>query len=108
MRLSDSAHQDLVVLATTTEDIINATKNGQIAFVVSLEGSAMIENELDRIDILYGLGVRSLGIAYSEGNTLGAGLREPNDGGLTMFGRQAVKRMNKLGIAIDISHSATA
>ena len=105
MRLSDIAHQDLVVVATTTEDIINAKKNGQIAFVISLEGSAMIENELDRIDILYGLGVRSLGIAYSEGNALGAGLREPNDGGLTMFGRQAVKRMNKLGIAIDISHS---
>src|SRR5690554_371056 len=105
MRLSDIAHQDLVVLATTTEDIINAKKNGQIAFVVSLEGSAMIENELDRIDILYGLGVRALGIAYSEGNALGAGLREPNDGGLTVFGRQAVRRMNQLGIAIDISHS---
>ncbi|HEU4740462.1 MAG TPA: membrane dipeptidase, partial [Meiothermus sp.] len=105
MRLSDIAHQDMVVLATTTEDIVRAKQNGQIAFVVSLEGAAMIENELDRLDILYGLGVRCLGIAYSEGNQLGGGLREPNDGGLTVFGRQAVKRMNKLGIAIDISHS---
>jgi membrane dipeptidase len=105
MRLSDIAHQDMVVLATTTEDIVRAKQNGQIAFVVSLEGAAMIENELDRLDILYGLGVRCLGIAYSEGNQLGGGLREPNDGGLTIFGRQAVKRMNKLGIAIDISHS---
>lgn len=105
MRLSDIAHQDMVKLALTTEDIIQAKKNGQIAFVVSLEGAAMIENELDRIDILYGLGVRCLGIAYSEGNQLGGGLREPNDGGLTVFGRQAVGRMNKLGIAIDISHS---
>ena len=105
MRLSDIAHQDMVVLATTTEDIVRAKQNRQIAFVVSLEGAAMIENELDRIDILYGLGVRCLGIAYSEGNQLGGGLREPNDGGLTVFGRQAVKRMNKLGIAIDISHS---
>jgi membrane dipeptidase len=65
----------------------------------------MIENELDRIDILYGLGVRCLGIAYSEANALGSGLKEPHDGGLTSFGRRAVKRMNKLGIAIDISHS---
>lgn len=105
MRLSDIAHQDMVKLALTTEDIIQAKKNGQIAFVVSIEGAAMIENELDRLDILYGLGVRCLGIAYSEGNQLGGGLREPNDGGLTVFGRQAVKRMNKLGIAIDISHS---
>ncbi len=105
MRLSDIAHQNLVVLATRTEDIRRAKRDGKIAFVVSLEGSAMIENELDRIDILYGLGVRSLGIAYSEANALGAGLREPNDGGLTVFGRQAVRRMNQLGIAIDISHS---
>lgn len=105
MRLSDIAHQDLVVVATTTEDIVNAKRNGKVAFVISLEGAAMIENELDRLDILYGLGVRSMGIAYSEGNALGAGLKEPRDGGLTMFGRQAVKRMNQLGIAIDISHS---
>ncbi|MEM6427938.1 MAG: membrane dipeptidase [Deinococcota bacterium] len=105
MRLSDIAHQDMVVLATTTEDILRAKAQGQVAFVISLEGAAMIENELDRIDVLYGLGVRCLGIAYSEGNALGCGLREPNDGGLTVFGRQAVKRMNKLGMAIDISHS---
>ncbi|HKR99182.1 MAG TPA: membrane dipeptidase, partial [Candidatus Dormibacteraeota bacterium] len=56
-------------------------------------------------DVLYGLGVRQSGIAYSEANTLGCGLRETNDGGLTQFGRLAVRRMNKLGIAIDISHS---
>lgn len=105
IRLSDIAHQDMVVLATTTEDIVRAKENGQVAFIVSLEGAAMIENELDRIDILYGLGVRCLGIAYSEANALGSGLKEPHDGGLTSFGRQAVKRMNKLGIAIDISHS---
>lgn len=105
MRLSDIAHQDLVRLALTTEDIRNAKRDGKIAFVVSLEGAAMIENELDRIDVLYGIGVRSLGICYSEANALGAGLKEPNDGGLTVFGRRAVKRMNQLGIAIDISHA---
>jgi membrane dipeptidase len=105
MRLSDIHHQDMVVLCLTTDDILRAKQNGQIAFVISIEGAAMIENELDRIDILYGLGVRCLGIAYSEGNALGAGLREPNDGGLTQFGRSAVRRMNQLGMAIDISHS---
>ncbi len=105
IRLSDIAHQDMVVLCLTTEDIVWAKQNGQIAFVVSIEGAAMIENEIDRIDILYGFGVRCLGIAYSEGNALGGGLKEKVDGGLTYLGRQAVERMNKLGIAIDISHS---
>jgi len=105
MRLSDIAHQDMVIRADTTEDIVRAKQNGQIAFIPSLEAATPIENELDRLDILYGLGIRSSGIAYSEANTLGCGLREQNDGGLTEFGRAAVERMNKLGIAIDISHS---
>ncbi len=105
MRLSDIAHQEMVIRAETTDDILRARTNGQIAFIPSLEAATPIENELDRLDILYGLGIRSSGIAYSEANTLGSGLREPGDGGLSEFGRAAVKRMNKLGIAIDISHS---
>jgi len=105
MRLSDIAHQDMVIRAETTEDVRRAKQNGQIAFIPSLEAATPIENELDRLDVLYGLGIRSSGIAYSEANTLGSGLREQRDGGLTEFGRSAVLRMNKLGIAIDISHS---
>ncbi|MDQ2952618.1 MAG: dipeptidase, partial [Chloroflexota bacterium] len=105
MRLSDIAHQDFVVRGETLDDIRSAKANGQIAFIASLEAATPIENEVDRLDILYGLGIRSSGIAYSEANTLGSGLKEARDGGLTEFGRQAVKRMNKLGIAIDISHS---
>jgi membrane dipeptidase len=108
MRLSDIAHQDMVKLALTTDDIRNAKRDGRVAFIVSLEGAAMIENEVDRIDVLYGLGMRSLGIAYSEGNALGAGLKEPAHYGLTAFGQRAVKRMNQLGIAIDISHANDA
>jgi membrane dipeptidase len=105
IRLSDIAHQDMLFLALTTDDIRRAKETDRVAFVISIEGAAMIENELDRIDILYGLGVRCLGIAYSEGNALGAGLREPRDGGLTQFGREAVRRMNRVGMAIDVSHS---
>ena len=105
MRLSDIAHQDFVIRGERVADIKRAKANGQIAFIASLEAATPIENEVDRLDILYGLGIRSSGIAYSEANTLGSGLREARDGGLTEFGRQAVRRMNKLGIAIDISHS---
>lgn len=105
LRLSDIAHQDMVIQCRNVGDIRRAKANGQIAFVPSLECATMIENELDRLDILYGFGVRQMGIAYSEGNSLGAGLREAGDGGLTQFGKQAVRRMNKLGIAIDVSHS---
>ena len=44
-------------------------------------------------------------MVYSESNTLGSGLREARDAGLTEFGRQAVRRMNQLGIAVDVSHA---
>src|SRR5205814_8852166 len=105
IRIGYTAHQDVVVPVESRDDIKRAKENGQIAFVASLEAATAIENEVDRLDILYGLRIRSSGIAYSEANTLGSGLKEARDGGLTEFGRQAVRRMNKLGIAIDISHS---
>src|SRR5213593_825553 len=105
MRMSDLAHQDFIVRGESLDDVKRAKENGQIAFIASLEAATPMENEVDRLDILYGLGIRSSGIAYSEANTLGSGLKEARDGGLTEFGRQAVRRMNKLGIAIDVSHS---
>lgn len=105
MRYSDIMHQDMVFIASSIQDFFDAKKTGRIALVPALEASTMIENEVDRIDILYGFGIRMMGIAYSEANTLGSGLKEKRDGGLTEFGRRAVERMNKLGIAIDVSHS---
>jgi len=72
--LSDIAHQDMVVRAETTDDIRRAKQNGQIAFVPSLEAATPIENEVDRLDVLYGLGVRQSGIAYSEEGLARAGM----------------------------------
>ncbi|MGH2378105.1 MAG: dipeptidase [Candidatus Limnocylindria bacterium] len=105
MRLSDIAHQDFLVLTGTLEEIRAAKASGRIAFIPCLETATPIENEVDRLDVLYGLGIRSCGIAYSEANALGSGLREAHDAGLTEFGRQAVRRMDRLGIAIDLSHA---
>ncbi len=106
MRLCDIAHQDYVRVARTVAEITAAHASGHLAIVLGMEAATPIENEIDRLDILYGLGVRQIGIAYSESNTLGTGLKEPADGGLTVFGRRAVERMNKLGLAIDVSHSS--
>lgn len=105
MRRSDIAHQDFVRIVERIDDIYEAKRQGQVGIVFSLEAATPIENEVDRIDILYGLGVRQMGIAYSEANTLGSGLKEAGDGGLTVFGKRAVERMNALGVAIDVSHS---
>lgn len=103
-RLCDLHHQDFLIQCFGVADIERAHKEGKIAWVPVLECATPIENELDRIDILYGFGIRAMGITYSESNPLGNGLKEVSDGGLTKFGRQAVRRMNKVGMLIDCSH----
>ena len=104
MRLCDLHHQDFLIQCKTVEDIYRAKREGKIAWVPVLECATPIENELDRLDVLYGFGVRVMGITYSESNACGNGLKEDHDGGLTKFGRQVVRRMNQLGILIDTSH----
>jgi membrane dipeptidase len=108
MRACDIAHQDAVVRGTSIDDIRQAREDGTVALIPAVESSMMIENELDRIEILYGLGVRLMGISYNASNTLGTGLGDmhPTDGGLTGFGRDAVERMNEVGMAISVSHAS--
>ena len=104
MRLCDLAHQDFVLHCQRIGDVQRAHDEGKVAWVATMEGAAMIEHDLDRIDLLHGFGLRSLGITYSESNALGNGLKEDRDGGLTKFGQRAVQRMNKVGLLIDCSH----
>ena len=106
MRQADIAHQSDVIVVRTPADIEYAHRAGKVGLLFGLEAATPIENEIDRLDVLYGLGLRQIGIAYSDANALGSGLNETTDGGLTDFGRRAVARMNKLGLAIDISHSS--
>jgi membrane dipeptidase len=80
MRLSDITHQDLVTRCESVEDILIAHDEGKIALIPSIECSTPIEKELDRIDVLYGLGIRMMGITYSESNMLGSGLKEEDEG----------------------------
>ena len=106
MRLADLAHQDFLIRCERVDQIYEAHEAGKIALIPAQEGAAMIENELDRIEILYGIGIRAMGITYSESNALGTGLKEVGDGGLTSFGRRAVVRMNEVGMAIDCAHAS--
>lgn len=106
MRQADLAHAEGFRVIRTVADIDSAYQTGAVGLVFGLESATPIENEIDRLDVLYGLGIRQIGIAYSDANALGSGLSELSDGGLTAFGRRAVTRMNQLGLAIDLSHSS--
>jgi membrane dipeptidase len=105
MRLCDFAHQELLVPVYRLADLHRVKREGRIGVVLCLEAVTAIENELDRLDVLYGQGIRSAGLVYSQGNQVGAGLAEPADAGLTNFGRRVVRRLNQLGVLIDISHA---
>jgi len=105
MRQCDYAHQEFVIPALKADDITRAFDEGKVAIIQTIEQTSAIDRNVDKIDLLFGLGVRSMGIVYSESNTLGSGLNELGDQGLTDIGYDAVKRMNKTGIIIDVSHA---
>jgi membrane dipeptidase len=102
---ADLDHQDLLFVATRAEDFLRAHREGRIAVVIHLEGPPRIGDDLTKVDVLYGLGVRCMGVTYSRGNEFGSGLADRVDRGLTDLGYALVERMNKLGILIDVSHA---
>ncbi len=108
MRACDIAHSEYAFRCESVDDIHRAREEGKITIVPALESAAMIENELDRIEQLYGMGVRSMGITYNASNSLGTGGGDvyKKDGGLTSFGVDAVGRMNDVGMAISTSHAS--
>ena len=89
MHLADVAHQSIVFVGDDRgRHRATRTRPAGSRWSPCIEGAAMIENELDRLDVLFGLGVRMCGVAYSESNQLGGGVSDPGDGGLTGFGRR--------------------
>ena len=107
MRRADVAHQDFVTIVEDVGDLEAIREGGGFGFVLGVETAMPIEDDLDRLDVLYGLGLRTIGLTYSESNALGTGLADQHlEGGLTRFGERAVSRMNDLGFLVDASHAA--
>lgn len=104
-RLADVAHQRYVEIIRTVPEIEAIRGTGRLGMVLGLEAASPIDNDIDRVDILYGFGIRQMGLVYNESNLLGGGLKEHRDGGLTRFGHRVVERMNRLGMSIDLSHA---
>ena len=105
MMLSDVGRQGEVVKVTNSDEIEAAKQYGQVGFFPTVEHLA-IGNELHRVDILYNAGIRLAGLTYRRKNYIGDGHLERNDGGLSTFGIEVVKRMNELGMVVDLSHAS--
>lgn len=109
MRFSDfDHHRDEVIIGRFAEDIGRAKKEGKVAIIPHIENAGAIGNYLDRIDVLYGLGYRCMGLTYNDSNWIGGGRTEKGKTGLSHFGRDVVGRMNDLGVLIDLAHSNDA
>lgn len=108
IRLADmDHHQDVVMRAYSSKDILDAKKSNRTAIICNIENAQMIDNDVDRLDMLYGLGVRCMGLTYNARNTIADGCTERTDGGLSGFGFKVIDRMNRLGMLIDLSHCSS-
>lgn len=96
---------DLLIKATKTADIDVAKKEGKLAIFYLFQNSTQFGRELSSVDKFYQLGVRSSQITYNYQNWAGTGCKERSNAGLTYFGLELVREMNKKGMLIDLSHA---
>jgi membrane dipeptidase len=86
-----------------TGDFDAAKKAGKVGMMLTFQNSDHFRTP-DDVDTFFALGQRLSQLTYNYQNRLGSGFLEENDGGLTVFGRQVVERMNRVGMAVDVSH----
>ncbi len=98
------SNSDKYVLIRTVDEILEAKKNGLLSVAFDLEGTEPLDGNLDMISLYYELGVRQILMAYNKNNRGGAGCQD-EDNGLTEFGREIVKEMNRVGMIVDCSHT---
>jgi membrane dipeptidase len=93
--------------ATTAADIERIFKAGRIASLIGMEGGHAIDNSLATLRQLYDAGARYMTLTHST-NTRWAdsGTDKPRAGGLTAFGEEVVREMNRLGMMVDLSHTS--
>jgi membrane dipeptidase len=100
-------HPDRLVFATTGADVRRAKREGKIAIFIGVEGGHAIESSLDRLRELHARGASYLTLTWNNGlpwagSSIGA--NGTRTGGLTAFGRDVVREMNRLGMLVDLSH----
>lgn len=95
---------DFIELVTDAKSLQRAVENGKIAGIIGIEGGQAIEDSLYMLNVFYGLGVRLMTIVWGSTNWADAS-REPEiHNGLTNFGRDVIREMNRLRMMVDVSH----
>jgi len=97
-------NSDIIEIAHTLEDLERNARNNKISAILALEGGEPLEGRIENLDHFYSRGVRLIGLTWNHENELGYGVGTGSVHGLKPFGIECVKRMNELGIIIDVSH----
>ena len=120
LQLLDSVHEqvrrhsDTMMLGRCAEDIVTARQQNRFCALLGVEGGHAIENSLALLRVYYALGVRYMTLTWSNSNEWADSSGDldddtvPHHGGLTEFGREVVREMNRLGMMVDVSHVSDA
>lgn len=94
-----------VMVATCGDDIRRAKREGKFAIVLGSQFTEPLEDgKLELLDIFYKLDMRVLQLAYQRRSLFADGSGEPGDAGLSELGRECVRKMNRMGMMIELSH----
>ncbi len=99
-------HPNRLMNAKSADDVKTAYNSGKTAIIYGFQNCTPIEEDIGLIEILHQLGGRFMQLSYNNQSLLATGCYEKNDPGLTRFGKQAIKEMNRVGLVIDISHTS--
>jgi membrane dipeptidase len=99
-----ATNPDVFVVVERIEDILEAKRFNRLGLIFGFQHADPFEDEIDRLEDFYALGLRIVQLTYNGQNRLGAGCLVPQDEGLTSSGHEAVARMDDLGILVDVSH----
>lgn len=99
-------HDDLIVHARTGDDVRRAAQSGRTAIIFGFQNPSPIEDDIGLVEIAHTLGARFMQLTYNNQSLLATGCYEDDDTGLTRMGREVVREMNRVGLVVDMSHSA--
>ena len=97
---------ELIVQGKTGDDVRLARETGRTAIFFGFQNPSPMEDDIRLIEILHTLGARFMQLTYNNQSLLGSGCYEPNDSGITRMGKEVIEEMNRVGLVIDMSHSA--
>lgn len=97
---------DLIMRGQWASDIDMAQDTGRTAIFFGFQNPSPIEDDIGLVEIAHALGARFMQLSYNNQSLLATGCYEAEDTGITRMGRQVIKEMNRVGLVVDMSHSA--